>query len=247
MTDSLKKEIQALQNQIDGLKKELIDLKEKHQMHRPRCIILVRHGQSEGNIDPLITCSKPDHSLSLTETGKEQANQVGKTLRSITGDEPVQFYLSPYTRARQTLEEIVKSYDGVQYHQIEEPRIREQDWGNLQQKDVIDLVKKQRSHFGHFFFRIPDGESGSDVYDRVSTFMETLHRDFKQSDFPRNVIIVTHGLTMRLFLMRWFHWPVEYFESLANPENCEYAVMDLSSNSKHYSLRTPLRSWKSAS
>ena len=34
----------------------------------------------------------------------------------------------------------------------------------------------------------------------------------------QSLVIVTHGLTMRLFCMRWFHWSVEYFESLENPE-----------------------------
>ena len=44
--------------------------------------------------------------------------------------------------------------------------------------------------------------------------MDTLHRDFQKTDFPQNVLIVTHGLTMRLFLMRWFHWTVSEFEAL---------------------------------
>ena len=53
-----------------------------------------------------------------------------------------------------------------------------------------------------FYYRIPDGESGADVYDRVSTFLETLYRDFAKPDYPENTIIVTHGMTLRLFFMR---------------------------------------------
>lgn len=31
------------------------------------------------------------------------------------------------------------------------------------------------------------------------------------------VVLVTHGLTLRLFLMRWFHWPVGLFHTSSNP------------------------------
>ena len=74
-----------------------------------------------------------------------------------------------------------------------------------------------RDAYGTFYYRISEGESGADVYDRVSDFFGTLHRDFEKPDFPANALIVTHGMTLRLFLMRWFHWTVEEFEQLANP------------------------------
>jgi broad specificity phosphatase PhoE len=51
-------------------------------------------------------------------------------------------------------------------------------------------------------------------------------RDFSKEDFPENVLIVTHGLTLRLFLMRWLHWSVEMFESAASPSNCQIVIME---------------------
>ena len=71
------------------------------------------------------------------------------------------------------------------------------------------------------------------MYDRVSIFLETLHRDFRKSDYPENVLIVTHGVTLRLFLMRWFHWSVEEFELLRNPLNCQIVIMQKDSNDKY--------------
>ena len=50
-----------------------------------------------------------------------------------------------------------------------------------------------------------------------------------------NIVMVTHGLTMRVFLMRWFRWTVAQFEGLSNPSNCEVRVMELGSGGK-YSL-----------
>ena len=94
---------------------------------------------------------------------------------------------------------------------------------------------KQRDNFSTFYYRIPDGESGADVYDRLSTFLETLHRDFNKPNYPQNTLIVTHGLTLRLFLMRWFHWTVEEFENLRNPYNCQVVVMQKQADD-HYEL-----------
>lgn len=61
--------------------------------------------------------------------------------------------------------------------------------------------------------RFPDGESGSDVYNRVSIFEDHLIRDMKASRFSAatSLCLVTHGLTMRVFMMRWFNWTVESF------------------------------------
>jgi len=46
-------------------------------------------------------------------------------------------------------------------------------------------------------------------------------------------LIVTHGLTLRLFLMRWFHWTVEEFENLRNPRNCQIVVMQKRANDRY--------------
>lgn len=50
-----------------------------------------------------------------------------------------------------------------------------------------------------------------------------------------NLIIISHGLTSRVFLTKWFKWTVEQFEYLNNPENCEYRVMQLGEGGE-YSL-----------
>ncbi len=81
------------------------------------------------------------------------------------------------------------------------------------------------------------------MYDRVSTFLETLHRHFARDDYPANALVVTHGLTMRLFCMRWFHWPVEYFESLRNPDNGDLRTLILGGDGR-YSLDTPFDQWR---
>jgi broad specificity phosphatase PhoE len=206
---------------------------------RPKRIILIRHGKSEGNADRKVLETTPDYALNLTEEGVEQAKQAGLEIKKIIGDESLQVYASPYYRTRQTLQHIQTSLIGNAIKIFEDPRIREQDWGHLRILELADEIKHERDNFSTFYYRIPDGESGADVYDRVSIFLETMHRDFRKTEYPDNVLIVTHGMTLRLFLMRWYHWSVEEFELLRNPQNCQIVIMEKDANDR-YNLSSEL-------
>src|SRR6185369_6206117 len=202
------------------------DPPQKDHLMRPEKIILIRHGESEGNADNSLYQTTQDFALRLSPNGVEQAREAGKKISELLGDAALYVYLSPYHRTRETYHHVSASITRNVVNVVEDPRLREQDWGHLRHPDENREISAERDNFSTFYYRIPDGESGADVFDRVSNFMDTLHRDFQKPDFPRNVLIVTHGLTMRLFLMRWFHWTVEEFESLRNPKNCQIVVME---------------------
>lgn len=207
---------------------------------RPNRIILIRHGESEGNVDKNQYQFTPDYALNLTLKGIEQARQAGLEIKEIVGSETIHAYVSPYFRTRQTYQNLREGISENIIKMIEDPRIREQEWGHLRHPDENEGIIQQRDSFSTFYYRIPDGESGADVFDRVSTFLETLYRDFNKPDYPQNTLIVTHGLTLRMFLMRWFHWTVEEFENLLNPHNCQVVVMNKRLDNK-YELVTTLR------
>jgi len=206
---------------------------------RPNRIILIRHGESEGNVDKGHYQFTPDYALNLTPNGMEQAQRAGQTIKDIIGSESLYVYISPYFRTRQTYQHLSVALKANVANLIEDPRIREQDWGHLRHPDDNEEIIQKRDEFSTFYYRIPDGESGADVFDRVSTFLETLYRDFNKPDYPQNTLIVTHGMTLRLFLMRWFHWTVEEFENVRNPHNCQIVVMSKQANDK-YLLTTGL-------
>ena len=141
------------------------------------------------------------------------------------------FFSSPYKRSQQTLGNVCDSFgDDVVIKKVEDPQLREQDFGNFQCNDSMsNLILPERERFGRFFYRFPNGgESGADVYDRITIFEDHLVRDIETGRFPENctVVIVTHGLTLRLFLMRWFHWCVDDFEKVFNPPHCEPIVLE---------------------
>ncbi|CAM8969080.1 unnamed protein product [Rhodiola kirilowii] len=205
----------------------------------PKRIILVRHGESQGNLDNSAYSTTPDYKIPLTELGLEQAREAGEKIRRLISGEgkydwKVYFYVSPYERTRSTLREIGRSFSRKRVIGVrEECRIREQDFGNFQIEERMKAIKKTREKFGRFFYRFPEGESASDVYDRVSSFLESLWRDIDLNRLHQNpsqdlnLIIVSHGLASRVFLMKWFKWTVEQFEYLNNLGNCEVRVMQL--------------------
>ncbi|CAI5496450.1 unnamed protein product [Closterium sp. Naga37s-1] len=184
-------------------------------LRRPTRIILVRHGQSEGNLDEGIYTRIADSRVSLTPLGFEQAVECGKQIRKLiefdrrkggkqgrggeggkegrrnaggvdsgegdySGEEEeddwgVYFYVSPYLRTLQTLRGIGRAFErrhilGVR----EEPRLREQDFGNFQVQERMWQSKDMRQRFGRFFYRLPEGESSADVYDRVTGFLDSF-------------------------------------------------------------------------
>lgn len=133
----------------------------------------------------------------------------------------------------------------IQYRVKDDPRIREQDFGNFQHISSMQDVMKKRSTYGHFFYRFQEGESAADVYDRVASFQETLFRYFEKTNKkPRDaIVLVTHGIYSRVFLMKWFRWTYEEFESFINVPNGCMIVMEYDATTDRYVLRTQLPKW----
>lgn len=178
---------------------------------------LVRHGESEANTGRLVAYEVGDHAIPLSERGWEQAREVGRMLgRSFV--EGALAYSSPYRRTRETLQGIYEGsavapaerHDGL----YEDPRLREVEHGYEPTEPQEDLRKTH----GWFYYRFRGGESPADCYDRTSSFLESLMRQVERKQAER-VIIVTHGLTIRCFVMRFLHLSVEEFDALANPAN----------------------------
>lgn len=201
-------------------------------------IILLRHAESIGNIDELAYTRTPDHALPLTAYGESQAVAAGPEVRALLHGE-VAAYVSPYVRALRTFALLGVPAERM----VPEPRLREQDWGNLQDPVEQEREKRRRHEYGHFFYRLPHGESGADVDDRVASFMNELElRIAKDHSHPNTVLVVSHGLTMRLLCRRMFSWSIDLFESLSNPEHCAIRVLDYDGARWH--LNKPFEQWR---
>uniref|UniRef100_A0A1D2AFU0 Broad-range acid phosphatase DET1 n=1 Tax=Auxenochlorella protothecoides TaxID=3075 RepID=A0A1D2AFU0_AUXPR len=199
----------------------------------PIRIVLIRHAESEGNVDNIAYTYLPDSRVPLTTYGWQQALTAGERVREVSSGDAhpprLFFYTSPYLRSKQTFEGVAAAFDPGQIMGAqEEVQLREQDFGNFQDAEGKQREKAERLRFGRFFYRFPNGESGADVYDRMTIFEDHLVRDINAGRFgpDATLVLVTHGLALRIFLMRWFHWTVEEFMGVFNPPNAEPLVLE---------------------
>jgi broad specificity phosphatase PhoE len=188
-----------------------------HQFIPDHRVKLTPHGVTQ--VRPAMHWHSTDKGIL---TIHHQAEDAGRQLRSLLKpDDTIQFFTSPYRRTRETTEGILRTltsddptpspFPRNKIKVFEEPRLREQDFGNFQPCSAeMERMWQERADYGHFFYRIPDGESAADAYDRVSGFNESLWRQFGDEDFPSVCVLVTHGLMTRVFLMKWWVGPNDY-------------------------------------
>jgi 2,3-bisphosphoglycerate-dependent phosphoglycerate mutase len=213
----------------------------------PQRIYLVRHGESEGNVDKTTYLRKPDHAINLTPRGQEQAFKAGQFLREefnkagLIGTD-IRLWLSPYTRTRQTADHLqLGAGNNVFRDRFEDISLREQQFGLFDGYDTEELAihfpnehayyKKHEDFSGRFYATVPLGESRCQVAERVKPFFDTLIRDAEKRNIQTNVI-VTHGVTLRAFIMQWLHYTPEWFEDEPNPGNTSIYLLERDQNNE---------------
>ena len=173
-------------------------------------LILLRHGQSEWNLQNRFTGFK---DVELTDEGREEAKQAGIAIRDAGIDIDVVF-TSTLKRANHTAEialsnageaaDKVKNTDGS-FKMIKHDDLRERDYG-----DLTGLNKDEtRAKFGdeqvHIWRRSydvppPGGECLKDVVEkRVRPYYEAHIKP--ELEAGKNVLIAAHGNSLRAMLI----------------------------------------------
>lgn len=204
-------------------------------------IFLVRHGESEANLDKTVNARLPDHSIELSAQGHAQAHNAGLHLANILqGRKCVRMLVSPYTRARQTSLAIEEALGAAQvcFERREAVELREIEFGlfdGIPDEDLSKTFPREYEHYekhkrfeGEFFAPMPLGESRCAVADRVKGVFGTILRDASdgRSDPVSDFIVVSHGVTIRCFRMQWMHYSWEWCERERNPLNCSAQLIE---------------------
>lgn len=196
---------------------------------KPIQLYLIRHGQSEGNLDTQVYYDKNDCDIQLTPLGHEQSLAAGTQLAALISHPTPQLVCSPYMRAKQTASNIysVLAQDGVP-SLTEDVLVREREWGSL--RTVVDNRHLKREEHFNFYYRAECGESYADAYQRVVLFFQgVLLQRLRNSSDERPIVIVSHGEWIRLALMYLDANDVEWFAlNRRNPKNCSIQTRILS-------------------
>lgn len=197
-------------------------------------IFLIRHGESMQNTRENFAIGLPDHKVYLSPKGIEQAQLLGHFLKDYVVMEQIDLsnatlWVSPYKRTRQTAEILNESLNISKVK--EDITLIEQRYGLFSDKEISVIKAMYPDQFnyydnywrndGKFYAKLPQGESPYDVALRTRIFLETIFRD--SSDI---LFIVSHGTTIRTFIMNWFHYSPEWFNNEPNMENCSVRLIN---------------------
>ena len=199
-------------------------------------IYLVRHGESEANVDLAKYHEKPDHAISLTDIGHQQAAKTAqffaqhfKEMQENTGVLPhIRLWKSPYLRTRQTATGILNHCGQFIGSQREDSMLVEQQFGlfdGLTEAEQMHKYPNEYQHYVHnlkqkgkYWATFPHGESPFDVDKRIRLMQGTFARDAEKHNIE-HIIIVSHGITTRVMTMRYLHESYEYYDQEKNPSN----------------------------
>lgn len=157
-------------------------------------LILVRHGETEGNVGKILDTRLP--GLPLTERGVAQAKSFGANLTT----PPQRLFSSEALRARQT-GGYIEEATGVGLEVL--PGLQEVQLGELEGLSTRAAHETFQNtyhawHFGDLAARVPGGESGLEVLDRYIPTLHRLRDEFLATPDAPDVILVSHGAAMRL-------------------------------------------------
>ena len=183
-------------------------------------VLILRHGECLGNVDESAYTRIPDHALPLTARGEAQATAAGPRIKGWSATRG-----SACTSAR-TAAPCARSpcWGSTRCGPCRSRGCASRTGATCRTPTSSAASREERDFFGHFFYRLPNGESGADVDDRIAAFLTELRLAPPDADA---LLVVTHGLAMRLLARRAMGWSVALFEALSNPEPCEDRVLTL--------------------
>ena len=184
-------------------------------------LVLIRHGQSEWNLENRFTGWK---DVDLSEQGKEEAKKAGQELKK-AGFEFDVAYSSYQKRAIKTLNIVLEQIDELHIPVYKSWRLNERHYGALQGLNKAETAKKYGDEQVHIWRRsfdvpppaledddernvkfdpkyknldekdMPKGESLKDTIARVMPYWESdISKSIKEG---KNVIVAAHGNSLR--------------------------------------------------
>jgi broad specificity phosphatase PhoE len=178
-------------------------------MNWPEQLIIVRHGQSAGNVardaahealSDRIALTARDADVPLSDLGTAQARALGRWFCEQPAERRPQILLSsPYLRAFQTAE-LFRDAGGADRHEpiCFDERLREKEFGildGLTTPGVANIFPEQaefRRLLGKFYHRPPGGESWCDVILRLRSVLDTISLHYA----GKRVMIFTHQVVV---------------------------------------------------
>jgi broad specificity phosphatase PhoE len=174
----------------------------------PSVLWLVRHGESIGNVADArahasgagrLELDVRDPDVPLSDTGRSQAEALGRRLAALPeDDQPTAVLSSPFARALTTAQ---LATAGLPVRVRTDERLRERDFGAFDGmtgsgiREHFPDEARRRDLLGKFYYRPPGGESWADVALRLRSLLAT---EALRHDCDR-LLVVAHQAVIMVF------------------------------------------------
>lgn len=186
-------------------------------------IIIVRHGQTDANINGII---QGHGESNLTLLGKQQAQNIAFYLK----DEKIDFaYSSDLIRSKETAEEILHFHPSVPLICTQE--LREVSAGKHEGLPINRDPKIKENYHDHFHnYKPQEGESFAEAQVRILKFYNLLLQKHK----GKTVLIVSHGGVLGALILALLKRPINWEEyDKHRPQNAAISILEVDDNKEH--------------
>ena len=184
---------------------------------RPRTIFLLRHGQTDFNVQGIVQGSGVDSSLN--EIGRRQAAQFFAAYGQVRFDK---VYTSVLRRTQESVQHFLDAGLPHEAH----PGLNEISWG-VREGTRITIEEDAEYRYvlaewvaGRTHSRLTGGESPDEVAARQRPFIELL----KARDTEEMVLVCMHGRAMRVLLCQLLNYPLSCMEGFEHSNLCLYKL-----------------------
>lgn len=170
-------------------------------------LLLIRHGQSHGNVAGLLNATPQDE---LTEHGLRQAARLKDTMTRL-GLAPDLIYTSPWRRAEQTTEVMFDATGNW----IVDARLGETNPGRFQDWTAAEFRRQFPRWGAHLSDRYEGGESHLELAARSINWVE--EEVLRRADQPGLIAAVCHAGPVSVISQYLLNVPIAFFPNVLVP------------------------------
>jgi broad specificity phosphatase PhoE len=190
-------------------------------------IYIIRHGQTDFNLQGIVQGSGVDSSLNAN--GRAQAQAFFEMYGEVPFD---RIYTSSLQRTAQTVAQFIDK--GIPHEVL--PGLNEISWGTNEGQKITPeedayyhwMLKQWQD--GNTALRIQGGESPDDVAARQQPIIDKICADSKDE----TILICMHGRALRILMCQLLKYPLKSMDMFEHSNLCLYL---LEFNGSHFSVK----------
>ena len=182
----------------------------------PKKIVLLRHGQTDFNLNGIVQGSGVDSSLN--ENGQRQADAFFRAYRDYGFDA---LYTSALKRTHQTVQRFIEA--GLPWEALKD--LNEISWGKHEGQPITPEEDKyyqwmlRQWQLGDTSHKIEGGESPDEVAARLERALNLLKNSSAQK-----ILVCMHGRAIRVMLCLMLNYPLKSMDVFEHKNTCVYEL-----------------------